>query len=286
MSRHNIIRNLSSEKELSMKIVILCGGQGTRLREETEYRPKPLVDVGGRPILWHIMKQYASYGFREFVLCLGYRGNMIKEYFLNYEAMNNDFTVCLGHKNHVSYHGIHEEQDYHVTLVNTGLDNMTGSRVKQVERHIQDDTFMVTYGDGLSDVDIRKLVRFHHSHGCLATVTTVRPTSRFGVVDLDSEGRVQQFKEKPQVDDWASAGFFVFNRKVFDYLSADPGSILEREPLERLAREGQLVAYRHDGFFFAMDTYREYLYLNELWNSGQAPWVVREQLQEAVIGGL
>ncbi len=257
-----------------MKVVILCGGQGTRLREETEYRPKPLVEVGGRPILWHIMKLYAHYGFSEFVLCLGYRGEMIKRYFLDYEAMNNDFTIRLGQQHQITYHGAHDEQEHNVTLVSTGLDSMTGSRVKQVERHITDDTFMVTYGDGISDLNIKALLDFHHGHGRLATVTTVHPVSRFGVLDLDAQGRVADFSEKPQTVGWTSAGFFVFNRAVFDYLSTSPDCILEREPLEQLVRDNQLMAYRHNGFFFAMDTYREYLALNELWNSGQAPWLV------------
>lgn len=244
------------------------------MREETEFRPKPLVDIGGKPILWHIMKLYAYYGLRDFVLCLGYRGNMIKEYFLNYEAMNNDFTICLGEKHQITYHGAHLEQDFHVTLVDTGANSMTGSRIKQIERFVQGNTVLVTYGDGVSNVDIEALLKFHHEHGRLATVTTVRPPSRFGILDLDPEGQVTQFAEKPQSDGWASAGYFVFNRGVFDYLSADPGTILEREPLERLARAGELMAYRHEGFFYAMDTYREYLYLNDLWNRGEAPWAV------------
>ncbi|MDT7778387.1 MAG: glucose-phosphate cytidylyltransferase [Acidobacteriota bacterium] len=258
-----------------MQAVILCGGLGTRLREETEFRPKPLVEVGGRPILWHIMKLYAHHGFRDFVLCLGYRGNMIKEYFLNYEAMNNDFTICLGRQHRVTYHDEHTEQDFHVTLAETGLETMTGGRVKQVEKYIDGDTFLVTYGDGVADVDIRALVEFHHAHGRVATVTTVRPTSRFGVLDVGEDGRVQRFVEKPQLDGWASAGFFVFDRRIFDYLGGGD-CILEREPLERLAREGQLVAYRHDGYFFAMDTYREHEHLNQLWSSGEAPWKVWE----------
>ncbi|MDT5156636.1 MAG: glucose-phosphate cytidylyltransferase [Acidobacteriota bacterium] len=258
-----------------MQAVILCGGLGTRLREETEFRPKPLVEVGGRPILWHIMKLYAHHGFRDFVLCLGYRGNMIKEYFLNYEAMNNDFTICLGRQHRVTYHDEHTEQDFHVTLAETGLETMTGGRVKQVEKYISGDTFLVTYGDGVADVDIRALVEFHHAHGRVATVTTVRPTSRFGVLDVGEDGRVQRFVEKPQLDGWASAGFFVFDRRIFDYLGGGD-CILEREPLERLAREGQLVAYRHDGYFFAMDTYREHEHLNQLWSSGEAPWKVWE----------
>jgi len=255
-----------------LKVVILCGGQGTRLREETEYRPKPLVEIGGRPILWHIMKLYAHFGFHDFVLCLGYRGTMIKEYFLNYEAMNNDFSIRLGRDHGVSYHGAHDEQDYSVTLADTGLDTMTGARVKRIEGHIDGDNFMVTYGDGVCDVDIKKLVAFHKSHGRLATVTTVRPFSRFGLINLEADGRVIDFAEKPQVHGSASAGFFVFNRRVFDYLDATPECVLEREPLERLAEAGELMAFRHDGFFYAMDTYREYAYLNDLWNSNEAPW--------------
>jgi glucose-1-phosphate cytidylyltransferase len=258
-----------------VKVVILCGGQGTRLREETEYRPKPLVDVGGRPILWHIMKHFAHHGLRDFVLCLGYRGNMIKEYFLNYEAMNNDFTIDLGRKHQLSYHGAHHEQDFHVTLADTGPDTLTGGRVQRIRRYVHGDTFLVTYGDGLADVDVRALVAFHHTHRRLATVTTVRPTSRFGILDVADDGRVTSFSEKPQLEGWVNAGFFVFSRRVFDYLGGDD-CVLEREPLERLAAEGQLMAYRHHGCFFAMDTYREYKLLNDLWAGGRAPWRVWE----------
>jgi glucose-1-phosphate cytidylyltransferase len=254
-----------------MKVVILCGGLGTRLREETEFRPKPLVEVGGRPILWHIMKTYAHHGFRDFVLCLGYRGNMIKEYFLNYEAMNNDFTMCLGRKFQIHYDGSHQEQDFRVTLADTGLESMTGGRVKRIEKYIDEDTFLLTYGDGLSDINIAELLAFHRSHGRLATITAVRPISRFGIVTLDQTSQVLEFMEKPRAEGWASAGYFVFNRGVFDYLGNDD-CILEREPMERLAKEKQLVAFRHEGFFFAMDTYREYKYLNDLWASGAAPW--------------
>jgi glucose-1-phosphate cytidylyltransferase len=256
-----------------MKVVVLCGGQGTRLREETEYRPKPLVDIGGRPILWHIMKRYAHYGLTEFVLCLGYRGQMIKDYFLNYEAMNNDFSICLGQRRSIDFHDAHGEQDYRVTLADTGAESMTGGRIKRVQRYVDEDTFMVTYGDGLADIDIGKLVAFHKAHGKLATVTTVHPTSRFGVLALEDGGRVTRFSEKPRLDGAVNAGFFVFHRRVFDYLSGDDCT-LEQEPLERLAREGQLMAYRHEGFFYAMDTYREYRYLNDLWSSGAAPWRV------------
>jgi glucose-1-phosphate cytidylyltransferase len=254
-----------------VKVVILCGGQGMRLREETECRPKPLLEVGGRPILWHIMKIYAYAGFRDFVLCLGYRGQMIKEYFLNYEAMNNDFTICLGRQQRVAYHNAHAEQDFSVTMADTGLETMTGGRVSIVRKYIDDDNFMVTYGDGVADLDVRAVLDFHMSHGRTATVTSVQPTSRFGILDLSDEGKVRGFVEKPQLDGWANAGFLVFHRRIFDYLTGDD-CIMEREPLERLAREGELMAYRHEGFFYAMDTYREYLYLNDLWTSGRAPW--------------
>lgn len=256
-----------------MKVAILCGGLGTRLREETEFRPKPLVDVGGRPILWHIMKLYAHYGFREFVLCLGYRGNMIKEYFLNYEAMNNDFTICLGRQSRIDYQDHHTEQDFHVTCADTGQETMTGGRLQRVQKYLTDDCFMVTYGDGVSDVNIPALLDFHREHGKLATVTTFRPVSRFGILNINEAQQVENFIEKPKSDAWASAGFFVFDRKIFDYLDGDQ-CILEKEPLERLAAQGQLMAYHHPGFFFAMDTYREYQVLNDLWNTGEAPWKV------------
>jgi glucose-1-phosphate cytidylyltransferase len=256
-----------------VKVLILCGGLGTRLREETEYRPKPMVDVGGRPIVWHVMKCFAHYGLKDFVLCLGYKGQMIKEYFLNYEANNSDFTVQLGQKHAIRYHGAHHEQDYSVTLADTGQETMTGGRIKLAARYVDDDTFMVTYGDGLSNVNLADLVAFHQKHGRLATVTAVRPSSRFGMLDVDGTGAVKSFAEKPTLDGWASAGFFVFNRRVLDYLGG-ADCIMEREPLERLAREGQLAAFRHEGFFFAMDTYREYKALNEMWDGGKAPWRV------------
>ncbi|MGC2321574.1 MAG: glucose-1-phosphate cytidylyltransferase [Terriglobales bacterium] len=259
-----------------MKIVVLCGGLGTRLKEETEFRPKPLVEIGGRPILWHIMKLYAHHGFRDFVLCLGYRGNMIKDYFLNYEAMNNDFTVCLGHKSGIHYHGSHLEQDFRVTLADTGLQSMTGGRVKRIQKYVCGTRFMLTYGDGLSDLEISKLVEFHESHGRLATVTVVHPLSRFGAVQLGSGQQVSKFTEKPRVDGWASAGFFVFEPGVFDYLQGGDECTLEREPLERLAADGELMAYQHDGFFGFMDTYRDFEHLNQLWASDQAPWKVWE----------
>ncbi|SRR6266498_169602 len=254
-----------------MKVVILCGGRGTRLREETEFRPKPMVEVGGRPILWHIMKRYAQYGFEDFVLCLGYKGNMIKDYFLNYEAMNNDCTVNLGPQRSITYHGQHDESAFRVTLVDTGRDTLTGGRLKRIEKYIDEDHFLMTYGDGLSDVDISHVIDRHRSYGRIATVTAVRPVSRFGILDISSEGHVTEFSEKPLLEGWMNAGFFVLNRRVFDYLNGDD-CIFEHEPLERLAADGQLTAYRHEGFFFAMDTYREYKHLNDLWSNGNAPW--------------
>jgi glucose-1-phosphate cytidylyltransferase len=256
-----------------LKVMILCGGLGTRLREETEFRPKPMVEIGGLPMLWHIMKIFSHSGYREFVLCLGYRGSMIKEYFLNYEAMNNDFTIHLGRRNEIDYHGSHTEQDFRITMVDTGLETMTGGRIKRASRYIDDDLCIVTYGDGVGDIDIDKLVEFHRSHGRLATITVVRPRSRFGVLDLSDDGQVERFTEKPVEKGWVNVGFFVFNRRVFDLLDSDQ-CILEREPLERLARDKELIAYRHTGSFFIMDTYREYQALNEIWKSGEAPWKV------------
>lgn len=258
-----------------MKVAILCGGQGTRLREETEYRPKPLVDVGGRPILWHIMKTYAHYGHRDFILCLGYRGNMIKEYFLNYEAMNNDFTVYLGKQSQITYVDAHEEQDFCVTLADTGLHTMTGGRLRRIKRYIGDDeTFMLTYGDGVADIDINQLLDFHKSHGRVATVTATQPHSRFGMMTVGDNGPVTAFAEKPKMDGWASCGYLVLNREIFDYLDEDDGCVFEQKPMERLAEAHQLAAFRHDGFFYAMDTFREYQQLNEMWDGGNAPWKV------------
>src|SRR4051794_25423066 len=252
------------------KVVLLCGGLGTRMREETEYRPKPMVEVGGRPLLWHIMKLYAAHGLNDFVCCLGYRGQTIKQYFLNYHAMLSDMTVSTG-TGTVEY-GSRDADDWRVALVDTGDESMTGARVKRVEHHLGDsDLFLCTYGDGLADIDIHELIAFHRSHGRLATVTGVHPPSRFGELVIDGSD-VTTFAEKPAGDSLISGGFFVFDRAVLDRLSADPSCILEREPLEGLAADGELAVYRHDGFWQCADTVRDIEHLRGLWDSGRAPW--------------
>jgi glucose-1-phosphate cytidylyltransferase len=220
------------------------------------------------------MSSYAHHGFNEFVLCLGYKGAVIKEYFLNYDSMHKDFTISFGERSHpdITFHDHEEASDFKVTLADTGMNTMTGGRLKRVERHVDTDTFMVTYGDAVSDVNLRELVAFHRRHRRLATVTAVRPESRFGLLELGVDDEVLRFREKPQLDEWISGGFFVFDRRVFDYL--DPDCVLEQEPLMNLAADGQLVAYRHTGFWHAMDTYRDTLHLNELWDEEEAPWAV------------
>ena len=253
------------------KVVLLCGGLGTRMREETEFRPKPMVEIGGRPLLWHIMKLYAAHGLRDFVLCLGYRGAMIKQYFADYYLHNSDVTFELA-TGEPTYHSCHHE-DWRVTLVDTGLETMTGARVKRVEEHLDGDLFLCTYGDGLADVDLGDLVAFHRAHGRLATVTGVRPPSRFGELGIDGDA-VRRFSEKPSGGGLVSGGFFVFDRAVLDRLSSDPSCVLEREPLEGLARDGQLAVYDHDGFWQCADTVRDVELLRGLWDGGQAPWRV------------
>lgn len=252
-----------------MRLIVLAGGLGTRLREETEYRPKPMVEVGGRPILWHIMRNFSEFGITEFVIATGYRGDVIRDYFLNFRSRSQDFTTNLG-TGEVAYHGEQSvERSWRVTVADTGRDTMTGGRVKRLSQYVEG-RFMVTYGDGLADVDIEQLLAFHEHHGRFATVTTTRPNSRFGVLDLDSEGVVERFREKPQADGHVNAGFFVFEPQVLDYLDDD--CVLEREPLERLAADRQLMAYEHTGFWQPMDTYREFKMLNEMWDAGDAPW--------------
>lgn len=257
-----------------MKTVILCGGMGTRLREETEFRPKSMVEIGGRPILWHIMKGYASHGFYDFILCLGYRADVIKSYFFNYHLLNQDFTIRLGSPDRVSFHGNHLEHDWNITLADTGIAALTGARVKRIQPYITGDNFMLTYGDGVADVDIRKLLDFHRAHGKIGTVTGVRPPSRFGELQLESD-QVVQFSEKPQVSSgFINGGFFVFNKEFFNYVSDDDTCSLEGVPLEHLARDGELKVYTHTGFWQCMDTSRDLKRLRELWESGQPQWKV------------
>jgi glucose-1-phosphate cytidylyltransferase len=257
-----------------MKVVILCGGLGTRLREETEFRPKPLVHIGNRPILWHIMKIYAHYGFNEFILCLGYKGEMLKEYFYNYELLNSDFTIEYGTNKHIEIHNQHAECGWKVTLADTGDRTLKGARLKIVEKYIDGDTFMVTYGDGVANIDIHALVDFHKSHGRLATVTAVNPVSRFG--ELNVEGNmVTRFMEKPEIGSARiSGGFFVFDRGIFDYLKLDDPHDLEVGTLDKIAAMNQLMVYNHKGFWACMDTLREVEYLNLLWESREAKWKV------------
>jgi len=254
----------------AMQAIILAGGLGTRMREETEFRPKPMVEIGGRPVLWHIMKNLAHFGISEFVIATGYKSDMIKDYFLNYEAWNNDFSIELGKKDSLTFHNAHDEAHWTVTVAYTGENTMTGGRVLKASKYLEDQPFLVTYGDGLANVDINSLQDFHTSTGSLATVTTVQPTSRFGVMEVNDSGKIRAFAEKPKLEGWINIGFFVMEPEFLTYL--DLNSVLEEEPLARLAKEDELSAYRHDGFWQPMDTYRESLVLNELWESGSAPW--------------
>jgi glucose-1-phosphate cytidylyltransferase len=255
-----------------MQVVILCGGQGTRIRDMSEDLPKPMLLIGGRPILWHIMKFYARHGFTEFVLCLGYKSWVIKRYFLDYCLAGSDFSLRLSAPDTLRLHGPAIADDWHVTLAETGLEAMTGCRVKRIEKYIHSDTFLLTYGDGLCDVDIGALVAWHRQHGKIGTVTAVHAPGRFGEIELQGQ-RVVQFMEKPLIARGRiSGGFFVFERAIFDRLQDDPELIFEYAPLMELARDGQLMAYVHDGFWQPMDNARDHKYLNELWDKGQAPW--------------
>lgn len=253
-----------------MKAVLLAGGLGTRMREETEFRPKPMVEVGGRPVLWHIMKILGQQGISDFVVCAGYKSEVIKNYFTNYSAVNQDFTVSLGDHTSIEYHGGLAEADWSVTVADTGATTMTGGRIKRVQKYVGNERFLCTYGDGIADIDLKALIEYHESHGKLATVTSVQPLSRFGVLDLDEDGGVRQFKEKPQVEGWINIGYFIFEPGIFDYLGEN--SVLEDAPLRKLAEDGQIAAHPHRGFWQPMDTYRETLMLNEMWDEGKAPW--------------
>ncbi|HEY5232675.1 MAG TPA: glucose-1-phosphate cytidylyltransferase [Verrucomicrobiae bacterium] len=258
-----------------MQVMILCGGLGTRLREETEYRPKPMVEIGGRPILWHIMKIYAAHGFKEFVLCLGYKGAMIKDYFLNYETLNNDFTLTLGSTKKIKHHNAHTEEGWKITFVETGAATMTGMRVLRALPYIRSENFALTYGDGVADIDLKSELAFHKKHRRQATVAAVRAPSRFGEMVIDELEHVSDFKEKPDVAAGRiNGGFFILKRAGLEKFlqPADENLILERQPLEKLAGDKQLKAFKHDGFWQPMDTYREFEWLNKLWTEGNAPW--------------
>jgi glucose-1-phosphate cytidylyltransferase len=254
-----------------LKTVILAGGLGTRLSEETEVKPKPMVEIGGMPILWHIMKIYSAFGHKEFIVALGYKGEIIKNYFLNYYYLRNDFTINLRNGDAQVYGG--NSDDWIVHLVNTGLNTQTGGRIKRLERWIDNETFMMTYGDGVARIDISNLVEFHKRHGKLATVTAVRPPSRFGGLKFDGD-YVIEFEEKPQIGEgWINGGFFVLEPAIFDYIEGDE-TIWERDPMETLAKQGQLVAYKHEGFWQCMDTLRDVRLLNTLWEGGRAHWKI------------
>ncbi len=259
---------------MGLKAVILCGGQGTRIREASELVPKPMLRLGDKPIVWHIMKSYAQHGVREFVLCLGYKGWVIKEFFLNYRAMTSDLTVTLGKQDSVQFEKAHEEEDWSVTLAETGEETMTGGRVTAVRRYVEnDDLFCLTYGDGVSDVNITELIAFHKKSGKAATVTAVRPPGRFGEMQIE-DSRVREFNEKPQTSEgFINGGFLVCDsKKIWSYLGKGAKSVLEREPMQKLAADGELAAFKHTGFWQPMDTLREYTLLNDLWAAGKAPW--------------
>ena len=255
-----------------MKVIILCGGKGTRLREETESKPKPMVEVGGRPIIWHIMQRYARYGCKEFVLPLGYKGEAIKQYFHEYRIRNADFTIDLSNGGINIHERSERATDWKVTLCDTGEDTMKGARIQRVARYLEGDRFMVTYGDGVADINIDDLLAFHLRQGKLATFTGVRMPSRFGTVSTDDNGNITSWQEKPVLNQFTNCGFFVFERAFLEYLSADEECDLEKEPMERLAREGQLAMYRHTGFWQCMDTLRDYQLLNSMWDAGARPW--------------
>jgi glucose-1-phosphate cytidylyltransferase len=261
---------------MNIPVAILCGGKGTRLREETEFRPKPIITVGNRPIIWHIMKIYAHFGFKDFMLCLGYKGEIIRDYFINYDWNHSDILLELGSKKVTKLENIHSEEDWRIWLIDTGQETLTGGRLKRLSPQIHkadSDIFLATYGDGVSDVNVADLVAFHQSHGKLATVTAVRPASRFGELVID-DNLVTCFKEKPQTaEGWINGGYFVLHQKVLDLIEGDL-TVFEDEPLKILAEMGELAVYQHEGFWQCMDTYRELELLNSLYDSGQARWKV------------
>lgn len=257
-----------------MKAVILAGGLGTRISEESHLRPKPMIEIGERPILWHIMKSYSAYGINDFIILAGYKSYVIKEYFADYFMHNSDLSIDLRTNTIQTLN--HKAEPWKITILDTGLNTMTGGRIKKTQEFLKDETFMLTYGDGVSDVNIKELLDFHKKSGKLATVTTVQPEGRFGAMDIDEDGTIKSFKEKPKGDGgWINAGFFVLEPKIFDYIPEnDPSCIWERQPLENLAKDGQLISFKHEGFWKPMDALRDKNQLEELWHSGKAPWKV------------
>jgi glucose-1-phosphate cytidylyltransferase len=256
-----------------MKVVLLAGGLGTRLSEETVLKPKPMVEIGGMPILWHIMKIYSSYGFNDFVVCLGYKGYLIKEYFANYFLHKSDVTIDLSN-NSIEVHGSQAEA-WKITLVDTGNDSMTGGRIKRIQQYTNNEPFMLTYGDGVGNIDLKKLTEFHKEHGKLCTVTSVQPSGRFGALDLGADSIVHSFLEKPKGDGaWINGGYMVCNPGVFDYIKNGDASIWEQEPMELMARDGEMYAYKHYEFWRPMDTLKDKHDLNEMWDTNKAPWKI------------
>jgi glucose-1-phosphate cytidylyltransferase len=255
-----------------VKVLLLAGGFGTRLSEETDIRPKPMVEIGGKPILWHIMKIYSQYGFNEFVVLLGYKGYFIKEYFANYFLHQSDVTIDM-RDGSMQIHN-NTSEPWKVTLLDTGLHSMTGGRIKKAQEFIGDEPFMLTYGDGVADIDIDKLVEFHKKHGKAMTMTSAQPDGRFGALNIDENDQVQEFKEKPKGDgSWINAGYFVCENKVFDYISDDESVVFEQEPLKNLAKDGEIYTYKHHNFWMPMDTLRDKIKLNEMCADGSAPWM-------------
>ncbi|OGS12785.1 MAG: glucose-1-phosphate cytidylyltransferase [Elusimicrobia bacterium RIFOXYA2_FULL_58_8] len=254
-----------------MKVVILAGGMGTRLSEETDFKPKPMAEIGGRPMLWHIMKIYSYYGFNDFVLCLGYKGYLIKEYFANYFLHQADVTIDMKNNKMEVHHK--KAEPWKVTLIDTGLNTLTGSRIKRVQQYVGKAPFMLTYGDGVANVDLSKLTAYHKKNGAYATITAIQPPGRFGAIEMNRQGAVSAFQEKPRGDDaWINGGFFVLEPEIFKYIKDGDSTIWERGPLEKLAADKQLAAYRHTGFWKCMDTLRDKTELENLWQSGRAPW--------------
>lgn len=258
-----------------MKVVILCGGLGTRISEESHLKPKPMIEIGDYPILWHIMKTYSHYGYNDFILCVGYKGQVIKEYFNNYFLHASDVTIDLKNANKKLVHN-HTAEPWTITIVNTGLETMTGGRVKRIKPYVGNEPFMLTYGDGVSNVNLETLSEFHRKHGKLVTVTAIQPTARFGILDMAEDGLVKGFREKPTDDGvWINGGFFICQPEIFNYIESDK-TFLEQEPLQNLAKDRQLMAYHHTGFWHPMDTLRDKNHLEDMWKTGNAPWKVWE----------